>query len=248
MRKGKAVLGVVIARGGSKGFPGKNLALLDGLPLVAYPILAARRATTLDRVILSTDSPEIVRVGRRFGVEVPFLRPRHLAGDTTHTPAVIEHAVRFLEREQGYRTDGVVTLQPTSPFRRPEDINRGVRMLLSHPSLDSVLSVKESAVPPFWTFLPRGHRLTPFVQDGTDYLLKERQQLPRTVQPNGAVYVTRRDFLKKKRTLVSAFDGGRSGYFLMDRLRSVDIDEPIDLELAKRLLKEHPELAWWRRR
>ena len=247
MTKGKVVMGVITARGGSKGLPGKNLRRLGKYPLLAYTILAAKFSQTLDRVILSTDSPENARVGRRFGAEVPFLRPKYLAQDTTHTPPVIEHALRTLERAEGYRADLVVTLQPTSPFRRPEHIDQGVRMLASRRLLDSVIGVKEAAVPPFWVFRPRGQRLLPFVQNGTDYFLKERQQLPRTVQPNGALYVTRRHLLKRHGVLVSAFRGGATGYLLMDRLSSVDIDGPVDLALAQQLLRLHPELAWWKK-
>lgn len=242
MIKGQTVVGIVVARGGSKGLPGKNLCRLGGRPLVAYTILAARRARTLDRVILSTDSPEIARIGERYGAEAPFLRPKHLARDTTHTPPVIEHAVRHLERREGYRVDIVVTLQPTSPFRQPEHIDRGVRMLAANPRLDSVITVKDAAVPPYWVFRSRRGRLYPFVNDGTDYFLKERQQLKPTVQPNGALYVTRRTLLARRRILVSAFDGGRTGYVRMDGLTSVDIDGPMDLAVAKLVLKEHPEL------
>ncbi len=247
MIKGQTVVGVVLARGGSKGLPGKNVTRLGGRPLIAYTILAAKAARTLDRVILTTDSPHIAAVGRRYGAETPFLRPAHLARDTTHTPPVIEHAVRHLERHEGYRVDIVVTLQPTSPFRRPEDIDRGVRVLGNDPGLDSVISVKEAAVPPYWVFRPRRGRLYPFVADGTDYFLKERQQLPPTVQPNGALYVTRRRLLATRGVLVSAFDGGRTGYVLMDGLSSVDIDGPMDLVMAKLLIRRHPALLRWER-
>jgi CMP-N,N'-diacetyllegionaminic acid synthase len=243
MTKGQMVVGVILARGGSKGLPGKNLAHLGGRPLLAYTILAAKQARTLDRVILTTDSPEIARVGRRYGAEVPFLRPAHLARDTTHTPPVIEHAVRYLERTEGCRVDIVVTLQPTSPFRRPEHIDRGVRMLAADPKLDSVIAVKEATIPPYWVFRNVKGRLEPFVKDGTDYFLRERQQLPPTFQPNGAVYVTRRKLLTGQGVLVSAFSGRSTGCFLMDWLTSVDIDRPMDLVVAKLLLKQHPELA-----
>lgn len=174
---------------------------------------------------------------------MPFLRPAHLARDTTHTPPVIEHAVRFLEEREGCRIDIVVTLQPTSPFRRPEHIDKGVRMLAANPRLDSVIAVKEATIPPYWVFRAVNGRLLPFVQDGTDYFLRERQQLPPTVQPNGALYVTRRRLLAERGILVSAFSGNRTGCFLMDWLTSVDIDGPMDLVVAKLLLKQHPELA-----
>ncbi len=242
MIKGQTVVGVVVARGGSKGLPGKNLRRLGGRPLVAHAVVAASRARTLDRVVLSTDSPEIARVGRRYGAEVPFLRPKHLARDTTHTPPVIEHAVRYLETHAGMKVDLVVTLQPTSPFRRAEHIDAAVRLLVTNPRFDSVITVKEVAFPPFWMFRARNGRLVPFVSDGIDYSVKERQQLSTLYQPNGAVYVTRRSLLKKRGLLFSAFSDGSTGYVKMDPLSSLDIDEPKDLAVAKLVLKEHPDL------
>ena len=246
MIRGQTAVGIVVARGGSKGLLRKNVRRLGEYPLVAYTILAAQQSHLLDRIIVSTDSPEIARVARRFGADVPFLRPKHLARDTTHTPPVIEHAVRFLERAERLRVDLVVTLQPTSPFRRPEHIDQGIKMLADHPAWDSVIAVKAAAIPPFWTFRLKQGRLLPFVTDGTDYLLKERQQLPHTVQPNGAVYVTRRSLLRDQGVLASLFQGGQTGFLLMDQLTSVDIDEPMDLVVAEQLLRQHPELAWWR--
>src|SRR5882724_5417591 len=99
MTKKPYVVGVIIARQGSKGVPGKNLARLEGRPLLQYTIGAALEAKTLDRVILSTDSREMARKGKQWGADVPFLRPRSLAGDRTHTPPVIQHAIRFIEKE-----------------------------------------------------------------------------------------------------------------------------------------------------
>lgn len=242
MIAGQTVVGVVVARGGSKGLPGKNLRRLGGRPLVAHTIQAARQARTLDRLILSTDSAEIARVGKRYGAEVPFLRPKHLARDTTHTPPVIKHAVRYLETRERMKVDIVVTLQPTSPFRRAEHIDLAVRFLANNPRFDSVISVKEVAFPPFWMFRIRNGRLLPFVNDGIDYSLKERQQLPTLYQPNGAVYVTRRSLLKKQGLLFSGFVGGSTGFLRMDQLSSMDIDGPLDLLVARTILKQYPEL------
>src|SRR5882672_10415180 len=191
------VLGVVIARGGSKGLPGKNLAKLGQYSLLERAIMAARHAKTLDRVILSTDSPKMAKQGKKVGAEVPFLRPTHLAQDKTHTPDVIAHAVAFIEKRDKKRVDIVVTLQPTSPFRRAEHIDAVVRLLLKHKKFDSAISVKSSAFPPHWMLRAQKNRLSPLFDDGTDYSLKERQQLPQTFQPNGAVYATRRDLLMK---------------------------------------------------
>src|SRR5581483_1118189 len=122
------------------GLRNKNLKRLGAHSLLGHTILAAKKSTTLDRILLTTDSPQMARIGRRYGAEVPFLRPAHLARDTTHTPPVIEHAVRHLEREEGYRVDIAVTLQPTSPFRKGQHIDEAVRKLAGHRRLDSVIT------------------------------------------------------------------------------------------------------------
>ena len=115
------VLGIIPARGGSKGIPGKNMRLLGGKPLLAYSIEAARASGVIDRLILSTDSEEIAALGREFGAEIPFMRPAELAADDTPMQAVLEHALAGLD-EQGWRAEIVVLLQPTAPLRRPEHI------------------------------------------------------------------------------------------------------------------------------
>jgi CMP-N,N'-diacetyllegionaminic acid synthase len=242
MPKSSTVVGIVPARGGSKGLPGKNLLRIGGKPLIAYTILTAKQAHCLDRIIVTTDSPEIAAVSRRYGAEVPFLRPKRLARDTTHTPAVIEHAIVYLEKHEAMEVNVIVTLQPTSPFRRPEQIDSAVKMLLNNRRFDSVITVREVRLPPFWMFRRGKNVLFPFVNNGIDYSLKERQQLPSVYGPNGAVYVTRRELLRDRGLLFSAFAGGRTGSVLMDERASLDIDGPVDFMLAKMLIEKHPDL------
>src|SRR5438128_2514535 len=115
-------LGVIPARGGSQGIPRKNLAPVLGKPLLAYTAEAALAARRLSRVILSTDDEEIADIGRRYGLEVPFLRPAELAKDDTRTLPVLQHAVRWMEA-RGARFDSICLLEPTSPVRGPEDID-----------------------------------------------------------------------------------------------------------------------------
>jgi len=123
-----SVLGVITARGGSKGIPGKNLKLLGGRPLIAYTIDAARQSGALDRLILSTDDPAIAEVGRSMGCEVPFIRPADLALDQTPHLPVMQHAVEWLAANDGYRPDLVLILQPTSPLRRAEHVREAVSL------------------------------------------------------------------------------------------------------------------------
>src|SRR5882672_6443393 len=123
MPKRPYVVGGIIARQGSKGVPGKNLARISGRALLELCFIAAKKAKTLSRVIFSTDSKEMAALGKKWDVDVPFLRPKYLAQDKTHTPPVIEHAVRYIERQEGRKVDVVVTLQPTSPFRKAKHID-----------------------------------------------------------------------------------------------------------------------------
>lgn len=231
------VLAVIPARGGSKGLPGKNILPLQGKPVLAYTIEAALNARTLDRVILSTDSEEIAAVGREAGVEVPFIRPKELATDDAHPTTVLEHAVTYLSETDGYDVDLVVTLQPTSPLRVAADIDDAVRLLQNNPDMDSVITVKEVELPPYWVLKLDGKYLRPFVDDGTDYSLMRRQEMEQTYRPNGAVYVTRRELLKNRSVIFSAFSQGKTGYVLMEPIRSLDIDSRTDFKVIEAVMQ-----------
>jgi CMP-N,N'-diacetyllegionaminic acid synthase len=186
------VLGIITARGGSKGIPGKNLRHLAGRPLLHYTIEAARASGALDRLVLSTDDESIADAARAAGCEVPFLRPAELARDETPHLPVIQHTVRWLEEHEGYRPDAVMTLQPTSPLRRPEDI-AGAIALLGRTGADSVLSVNEvpAHVHPMRTLrLDDDDRAVLFVTgEPVRRRINRRQDLPPAWTMNGAVYV-----------------------------------------------------------
>ncbi|MFH0832261.1 MAG: acylneuraminate cytidylyltransferase family protein [Candidatus Aenigmatarchaeota archaeon] len=227
----KKFLGVILARGGSKGLPGKNIRPLNGKPLIAYSIEGALKCKELDRVIVTTDSREIAEVSKSYGAEVPFMRPSHLAKDTTHTPPVIIHAVKQLEKN-GYYPDYVVTLQPTSPLRKAEHISLGIKTILKTKS-ESLMSVKEAEFPPFWLVEYKNKRLYPFVKSKTDYFCLERQQLPKVYQPNGAVYITKTSALLKRRVLITK----DCSAIIMDHTSSLDIDTALDFEFIESVLK-----------
>lgn len=223
------VLGIVPARGGSKGIPGKNVRPLGGKPLLAHTAEAALAARRLSRVVLTTDDEKIAEVGRSCGLEVPFLRPAELARDDTPTLPVLQHAVAELEKT-GDRFDAVCLLQPTSPFRRAGDID-GCIELLETEGLDAVVSVL--AVPPehnpHWVYFRDGGGLLRLAT-GEDQPIPRRQELPPAFHRDGSVYVTRRDVLMEGNSLY----GRRLGGFLADS-RSVNLDTPADWERAERL-------------
>ena len=223
------VLGIVPARGGSKGIPGKNVRPLGGKPLLVHTAEAALAARRLSRVVLTTDDEKIAEVGRACGLEVPFLRPAELAMDDTPTLPVLQHAVTELER-QGDSFDAVCLLQPTSPFRRVGDID-GCIELLEKEGLDAVVSVLP--VPPehnpHWVWFRNRDGLLRLAT-GEDQPIPRRQELPPAFHRDGSVYVTRRDVLMEGNSLA----GKRLGGFLADS-RSVNLDTPADWEQAERL-------------
>jgi CMP-N,N'-diacetyllegionaminic acid synthase len=225
------VLAIVPARGGSKGIPRKNLARLAGRPLLAYTADAARASVRLTRVVLSTDDDEIAQVGRECGLEVPFMRPPDLAGDAAQTIDVIQDVVRRLE-SAGATFDAVMTLQPTTPLRRAEDIDGAIALLESSGS-DSVIS-----------FVDVGERhparMKVVADDGRvrDAPFSEmvecqpRQTLPRLYLREGSIYLTRRSVLMNDRS----FKGRDCRAWLVPRERACNIDDPFDLFLAEQML------------
>jgi CMP-N-acetylneuraminic acid synthetase len=229
------IVGVIPARGGSKGIPRKNLAPLGGRPLVAHTCDAARARRRLTRVVISTDDEEIAAVARRLGVEVPFMRAAALAADDTPMLDVLLDLLSTLERD-AYRPEAVVLLQPTSPFRRAEHIDAAVELLLSS-GADSVVSV----VPVPHQFTPsslmhlEGDRLVPAA--GTLGPLR-RQDKPALFARNGpAVVAVRTSVLVDQRALY----GSDTRALIMTREDSLDVDDVFDLEMAELLLAARTE-------
>lgn len=234
MIKGKTVVAVIPARAGSKSLPGKNIKKLRGKPLISYTIEAALRSKFIDRTIVSTDGKKIAEISKRCGAEVPFLRPAYLATDTAHTPPAIEHAVNYLEKNEDYKADIVVILQPTTPLRRTEHIDLGIKKFLKA-GTDTLVGVKE-AFPPWWLFKPQKGKVVPFIEykKGINAYNLERQQLPKIYQVNGALYVTKRNYLKR----ANSFINPRScAYLLMNEESSLDVDTPLDFKIAEAVLK-----------
>lgn len=227
------ILGVIPARGGSKGIPRKNIRLLAGKPLLQHTAEAALAAERLARVILSTEDPEIAEVGRRCGLDVPFLRPPELALDDTPTLPVLQHAVRELEKT-GERFDAICLLQPTNPFRRTADID-GCLDLLLQSGADSVFTVLPvpSEHNPHWVYFRDEHGLLR-LSTGQAAPIPRRQLLPPAFHREGSVYVTRRDVLMEQNSLY----GSKVAGFLIDSSRSVNLDTMADWERAETLLSK----------
>ncbi len=230
----QGILGVIHARGGSKRIPLKNMKLLAGRPLISYLVEAAMESRLLDRLIVSTDHPEIARIAREYGAEVPFVRPAELAEDVA-SELVTQHAVRFVEAE-GYAVQIALTMQPTTPFCSAEDIDACIQKMLET-DLDTVFTGCEVHERPEWMYRrdeSSEGRVVPF----TGRLVRGdagiSQKLPKLYIPNGAVWATRRAVLMEQGLIT----GPKAGIVVMSRERSVDIDEPIDFIVAEAIAAE----------
>jgi len=224
------VLGVIPARGGSKGIPNKNLAPLCGRPLLAYTADAVKASTRLTRTIVSTDDEDIAACARSLGLEVPFMRPPSLAADEAPMLPVLQHAIERL-RADGFETDIVVLLQPTSPLRRAEHIDAAIDWL-QRTAADSVVSVVE--VPhqfnPLSVMRIEDGLLKPFLDGPT---VTRRQDKPRVFARNGPAVLAVRAAVVSGGSLY----GERSWPLGMSAEDSLDVDTPWDLKLVEHSLQ-----------
>lgn len=223
MIEGDRVLAVIAGRGGSKGLPRKNIRELAGKPLIAWSIEAAAGSAFLDRTIVSTDDPEIADVARKWGGDVPFLRPEELATDASSIIDAVLHAVDRLREPYRY----AVLLQATSPLRMSSDIDEALALCRkSHARACVSITPAPKAG---WTLgLNQNGRLMPFFESSA----RRRQDLPAAYMPNGAVYVAEIDWLRKQSTYYAPEAVG----YVMPPERSVDVDTMLDFRLAEAVL------------
>jgi CMP-N,N'-diacetyllegionaminic acid synthase len=226
------ILALIPARGGSKGLPGKNLRPLAGHSLIEYAARVARESAIVDRAVLTTDAEEIAAEGRRVGLEVPFLRPSHLAQDDTPMQPVIEHAVARLA-EGGFAPEIVLLLQPTSPLRTADHLRAAVRRLRDSRA-DSVVSVVELPrhLSPDYVMRIEADALVPFLAEGAR--VTRRQDARRAYVRDGTIYAF------WTRTLVEqgSIYGARCLPLVVNAEESITIDAPADWETAERLLRQ----------
>jgi len=229
MYKSLKVLGVVVARGGSKGLPRKNILDLGGVPLIAWTVRAAQASNYLDRSVVSTDDPEIAAAAEAAGGDVPFLRASHLAGDETGIVSVLIDALDKVEDDY----DLVVLLQATSPFRTGQDIDTTIEALADNQAESAITVTPLNKPPEYALTLEAGIWMTPWSeQPGWDAYQSRRQDLPPAYSPNGAVYATPVALLRERETLYAR----RTAVNVMPQERSIDIDTAFDLQIARAIL------------
>lgn len=226
------ILGIIPARGGSKGVPGKNIKLLNGKPLLQYTSEIALESQYLTAVILSSDDTQIIAVAKSFGIQVPFLRPEELAQDQTSTLDVIIHALQWFEKQSIF-FDAVCVLQVTSPFRTVAFLDKAIVKFIES-GCDSLVSVQK--VPheynPHWTFEvnPEGNLK---IATGEDQIISRRQELPIAYHRDGSIYITKTEVLLEQRSLY-----GKSTSFIESSPEFyVNIDTLADWKKAEQMIK-----------
>ena len=225
------ILGLIPARGGSKGIPGKNIKLLGGKPLLAYTAESVKESKLLEKVILSSDNEKIIAVARELGIDVPFVRPTELAGDEAGSLEVIVHALNYL-KARGEEFDTVCLLQPTTPFRSNGLIDEAIEKFRKG-DYDSVISVRE--VPedfnPHWIFEEKYGTLK--IATGEKEIIKRRQDLPKAYHRDGAIYITKTSTLLEQNSLY----GDKIGFIDTNNDPYVNIDRLKDWEEAEKMIE-----------
>lgn len=234
--KRNKILGLITARGGSKGIPEKNIKELAGKPLIAYTIEAAHASGVFDRLMISTDDEKIAAIGRQYGCEVPFMRPTELAQDKTpHLEAVL-HAVTWLKEHERYVPDAVMILQPTAPFRTADHIREAV-VLFETSGADSIVSVAE--VPghhhPRWQVtVDDNKKAAIFTGEPFSQIVRQRQDLSKTYTRNGAVYLFKTTLLSDP--IKPNFYGDHVAAYVMAPEDSINIDTMDDWKEAEKVV------------
>lgn len=229
--EGRSILAVVPARGGSKSIPRKNLQRVGGQSLVARAAAVALALRWIDAAILSTDDEEIAQEGRRSGLDVPFLRPAELASDTATSVDMWRHAWLAAETHYGKRFDISVLLEPTSPLRRPEDVERTVRTLVARaaPAAATVSPTPAHYSPQKTLTIDEGAVIGFYLTDGARHAL--RQGIPRYYHRNGLCYAVTREHLVEQKCIID-----RDAVAVVIDRPIVNVDDPFELELAEWLL------------
>ncbi len=207
MIKNYKILALIPARGGSKRVPRKNIKELGGKPLLAYTIEQGKASKYIDRLIVSTDDEEIVKVAKEYGAEVPFTRPAELAGDAVTDFPVFVHTLEWLRDHEQYRPDIVVQLRPTHPLRKPEDIDRAIELLAEHPEADSVRTIKEPDQTPYKMYkIGDGEFLEPLlpIPGVPESFNLPRQKLPKAYEHVGVADVMWHRTLMEKKQMTGA--------------------------------------------
>jgi N-acylneuraminate cytidylyltransferase/CMP-N,N'-diacetyllegionaminic acid synthase len=233
MYKNNEILALIPARGGSKGIKIKNIKKLLGKPLITYTIESAIESKYIDRVVVTTDDKTIAEVSKKCGAEVPFIRPKELAQDDTPGIEPIIHGIKWLKENENYDPNYVLCLQPTSPLRDSEDIDKAIEHLIDGQAA-SLVSVCEVDQHPYWMKKIEDGILKPFLDINLNKKYFRRQELPEIYILNGAIYMSKTNSLLQNKS----FYGENTLAYVMSKEKSIDIDDIFDFKLVEIILKE----------
>jgi len=242
MHTNKKILGVILARGGSKGIPLKNIKELNGHPLIAYSLYAGLKCPSITHFVVSTDSAKIAKIAKQYGADVPFIRPKSLARDAVYSRDALHHAVLAAEKYYGMMFDYVIELPATAPLRNSGDVQFALNKLI-RTKADSVISVtRVYDRHPVRIKRIKGNQLFDFTKEFPEGESSRRQDLDAAYVRNGAIYAMKRSTIINQYSRV----GKISRPYIMPAERSINIDEPVDLLLAETLIKKgrcdnHPQ-------
>ena len=223
------VLAIIPARGGSKNIPLKNIKKLSGKPLIEYTINAALNSKKIDKIIVSTDNEKIAKISKSLGIKIPFLRPKNISRDTSPTIDLVKHAIKKLE-ESDFFPDIITILQPTSPFRTSNIIDKSISMLKSN--FSSVVSVSKIKKHPYSAFWLQGKHLEPFKKNFQKF--HQRQLFPELFYPTGTIYTFWTSTLTKHNSI---YGNNIKPLIINDEMMNLDIDDNFDFFVAEMCLK-----------
>jgi len=231
--KKNKIIAIIPARGGSKGIPKKNIVEINGKPLISYTIDVAKKSKLIDRIIVTTDNNEIAEISKKYGAEVPFIRPSDLAEDHVPTYPVIRHTLNWLDENENYKPDLIVILEPTFPIRTPDEVDIAINKIQKDEEADSLRSVIEPFQNPFKMWKIKNKYLTPLIETGNDSYEKPRQTLERIYWQNGHIYISRYETIMNKENI----HGDKILPYILDESKFIDVDTKKDLELLRKVIK-----------
>ncbi|MBN1293328.1 MAG: acylneuraminate cytidylyltransferase family protein [Candidatus Latescibacteria bacterium] len=230
--KKKIILGLVPARGGSKGVPGKNIRLVNGKPLIVHAIECGKSCPSINRIIISTDNEEFAAIAKKAGAEVPFMRPSHLALDTTPMLSVLEHALSTMEKICDCCVEAIVLLDPTAPLRKREDVE-GAIALFKQGGADTIVSGNEAHRNPFFNMVSVD-------SDGFVHLVIDpgspigrRQDAPKVYDLNTVVWIFSRKSIMEEKARIAK----RTKIYIVPPERAIDLDTEMDFIFLETMLK-----------
>ncbi len=232
MYKNKTFLGIVPARGGSKGLPGKNIKELCGKPLIAWSIESGLKSKYLDEVMITTDSKDIADIAKQYGASVPFLRPEFLASDTATSFDAIKHTIEFYKNEFDKEFDYIVLLEPTSPLRETSDIDIAIEQLFNS-NADSIVGIcrTEDQNPAFLVFKNEKDFISGY--ENHDMKVLRRQDIKDVYFFEGTIYISKTDVLLNKKTF---YHENTIGY-VVPKYKSLEIDDIDDFIMVEAIMK-----------